>query len=51
MRRRLEVFVTIVLLSILGQLFAPIAAFRVVAHAGLDAGVEASGPHDFAVRS
>ena len=33
MRRRLEVFVPIVLLSILVQLIAPIAAFRVVAAA------------------
>jgi hypothetical protein len=33
MRRRLEVFIPIVLLSILVQLFAPIAAFRVVAYA------------------
>jgi hypothetical protein len=36
MRRRLETFVPIVLLSILVQLFAPIAAFRVVAHAVAD---------------
>ena len=36
MRRRLEVFVPIVLLSILVQLFAPIAAFRVVAYAVTD---------------
>ena len=36
MRRRLEVFVPIVLLSILVQLFAPIAAFRVVAYAASD---------------
>jgi hypothetical protein len=32
MRRRLEVFIPIVLLSIFVQLFAPIAAFRVVAY-------------------
>jgi hypothetical protein len=36
MRRRLEVFIPIVLLSILVQLFAPIAAFRVVADAASD---------------
>jgi Protein of unknown function (DUF2946) len=36
MRRRLEVFVPIVLLAILVQLFAPIAAFRVVAYAVTD---------------
>src|ERR1700720_4699041 len=36
MRRRLEVFVPIVLFSILVQLFAPIAAFRVVAYAATD---------------
>jgi hypothetical protein len=36
MRRRLEVFIPIVLLSILVQLFAPIAAFRVVASAVSD---------------
>ena len=36
MRRRLEVFIPIVLLSILVQLFAPIAAFRVVAYAVTD---------------
>ena len=36
MRRRLEIFVPIVLLSILVQLFAPIAAFRVVANAVSD---------------
>ena len=36
MRRRLEVFIPIVLLSILVQLFAPIAAFRVVADAVAD---------------
>ena len=33
MGRRLEVFTPIVLLSILVQLFAPIAAFRVIAYA------------------
>jgi hypothetical protein len=33
MRRRLEVFIPIVLLAILVQLIAPIAAFRVVASA------------------
>jgi hypothetical protein len=37
MRRRLEVIIPIVLLSILVQLFAPIAAFRAVAHAANDA--------------
>lgn len=36
MRRRLEAFIPIVLLSILVQLFAPIAAFRVVAYAVTD---------------
>jgi hypothetical protein len=36
MRRRLEVLIPIVLLSILVQLFAPIAAFRVVANAVSD---------------
>ena len=36
MRRRLEIFIPIVLLSILVQLFAPIAAFRMVAHAATD---------------
>jgi Protein of unknown function (DUF2946) len=36
MRRRLEIFVPIVLLAVLVQLFAPIAAFRVVAYAVTD---------------
>jgi hypothetical protein len=36
MRRRLEVFIPIVLLSILVQLIAPIAAIRVVANAVSD---------------
>jgi hypothetical protein len=36
MRRRLELFIPIVLLSILVQLFAPIAAFRAVAYAATD---------------
>jgi hypothetical protein len=36
MRRRLEVLIPIVLLSILVQLIAPIAAFRVVANAVSD---------------
>jgi hypothetical protein len=36
MRRRLEAFVPIVLFSILVQLIAPIAAFRVVAYAATD---------------
>jgi hypothetical protein len=36
MRRRLEIFVPIVLLSILVQLMAPIAAFRAVANAVSD---------------
>ena len=36
MRRRLEVFIPIVLLAIMVQLMAPIAAFRVVANAVSD---------------
>lgn len=36
MRRRLEIFIPIVLLSIMVQLMAPIAAFRVVADAVSD---------------
>jgi Protein of unknown function (DUF2946) len=36
MRRRLEVLIPIMLLSIFVQLFAPIAAFRVVAYAATD---------------
>jgi hypothetical protein len=36
MRRRLEIFVPIVLLAVLVQLIAPIAAFRVVANAVSD---------------
>src|SRR5882757_8219713 len=36
MRRRLENFIPIVLLAVLVQLFAPIAAFRVVAYAATD---------------
>jgi hypothetical protein len=36
MRRRLENFIPIVLLAILVQLFAPIAAFRAVAYASSD---------------
>src|ERR1700736_5194682 len=36
MRRRLEAFIPIVLLSILVQSFAPIAAFRMVAYAVTD---------------
>ena len=36
MRRRLEVFIPIVLLAVLVQLFAPIAAFRLVAEAVSD---------------
>jgi Protein of unknown function (DUF2946) len=36
MRRRLEGFIPIVLLSILVQSFAPIAAFRIVAYAVTD---------------
>jgi hypothetical protein len=36
MRRRLEAFIPIVLLAILVQLFAPIAAFRAVAYATTD---------------
>jgi hypothetical protein len=36
MRRRLELFIPIVLLAVLVQLIAPIAAFRVVAYATSD---------------
>lgn len=36
MRRRLEIFVPIVLLAVLVQLTAPIAAFRIVAYAVTD---------------
>jgi Protein of unknown function (DUF2946) len=36
MRRRLEVFIPIVMFSIMVQLFAPIAAFRMVAFATTD---------------
>ena len=36
MRRRLELFIPIVLLAVLVQLMAPIAAFRVVAYATTD---------------
>jgi hypothetical protein len=36
MRRRLEIFIPIVLLAVLVQLIAPIAAFRVVANAVSD---------------
>jgi len=36
MRRRLEIFIPIVLLAIAVQLIAPIAAFRVVAYAASD---------------
>jgi hypothetical protein len=36
MRRRLEIFIPIVLFSVVVQLFAPIAAFRVVAYASTD---------------
>lgn len=36
MRRRLEIFIPIVLLAILVQLFAPIAAFRAFAYAAND---------------
>jgi Protein of unknown function (DUF2946) len=36
MRRRLDVFIPIVLLSIMVQLLAPIGAFRAVAHAVSD---------------
>jgi hypothetical protein len=36
MRRRLEVFIPIVMLAVLVQLMAPIAAFRVVAYATSD---------------
>jgi hypothetical protein len=35
-RRRLEIFIPIVLLAVLVQLLAPIAAFRVVAYATTD---------------
>jgi hypothetical protein len=48
MRRRLEVFIPIVLLSILVQLFAPIAAFRMVAFAASDPVLAASICHDSA---
>jgi hypothetical protein len=48
MRRRLEVFIPIVLLSILVQVFAPIAAFRVVAIAASDPVLAASICHDSA---
>jgi hypothetical protein len=40
--RRLEIFIPIVLLAVLVQLFAPIAAFRVVAYAVTDPGYMAS---------
>ena len=46
MRRRLEVFIPIVLLSILVQSFAPIAAFRMVAYAVSDPVLAASICHD-----
>ena len=36
MRRRLEVFIPIVLLAVLVRLFAPIAGFRMVAYAATD---------------
>ena len=36
MRRRLDVFIPIVLFSIMVQLLAPIGAFRAVAHAVSD---------------
>ena len=36
MRRRLEAFIPIVVLAVLVQLMAPIAAFRVVAYATTD---------------
>jgi len=36
MRRRLEIFIPIVLFSVLVQLIAPISAFRVVANAVSD---------------
>ena len=36
MRRRLELFIPIVLLAVVVQLFAPIAAFRAVAYAAND---------------
>src|SRR5438105_3931470 len=48
MRRRLEVFIPIVLLSILVQVFAPIAAFRMVAFAASDPVLAASICHDSA---
>ena len=56
MRRRLEIFIPIVLLAVLVQLIAPIAAFRVVANvvsdplymasicSGMTASVDASQP-------
>jgi mono/diheme cytochrome c family protein len=36
MRRRLELFIPIVMLTVMVQLMAPIAAFRVVAYATID---------------
>ena len=48
MRRRLEVFIPIVLLSILVQMVAPIAAFRMVAFAASDPALAASICHDSA---
>ena len=48
MRRRLEVFIPIVLLSILVQMVAPIAAFRMVAFAASDPVLAASICHDSA---
>jgi len=56
MRRRLEAFIPIVLLSILVQLLAPISAFRVVAYAATDplylasvcSGMESSGDDQLA---
>lgn len=49
MRRRLEVFIPIMLLAILVQLFAPIAAFRMVAYAASDPVAAASICHRSAV--
>jgi hypothetical protein len=48
MRRRLEVFIPIVMLSILVQLFAPVAAFRMVAFAASDPVLAAPICHDSA---
>jgi Protein of unknown function (DUF2946) len=51
MRRRLEIYLPIVLLAILVQLMAPIAAFRVVAYATTDPLYMASICQDMAASS